>query len=422
MSRLSVILRNDVVMSQIEPLEGMKVGFFASRVRNRATGYHASVRITLNRELLAGDLLNFEKNSQRKTLAGDAHGMMPQALKDAYGKLFLKRDLDEFCEQILPVWSSAYQAQLVAGNPDHKTEWYCPPLVMQDAATIMFGSRGGGKSMTAMTAAISMQHGISNIWNPIEIANTLYVNIERGQRSMESRIARINMALGLSAREPLLMINARGQSLDQIYDTARKSIRKHEVQAVFFDSISRTGAGNLNDNEPANLVMDTLSALCPTWVAIAHLSSPDGGKPKVFGSQRFENAADLVVRLSGDSSQENKVGVSLEIIKANDAELGQQHVISYGFNGHGLMSITASSLREHPDLDQKTLSNPEKIEMYISNTAETSATASEISNALDIDQSNVSKILIRHSQRFVRLPKDGKEQPYGLASHAEERR
>ena len=298
MSRLPVALDGDIVKAQVEPLDGMTVGFSAARVKNRATGYHATTRITLNGQLLAGDLLNFEKHAQRKTLSNDAHAMMPEALRETYGKLFLKRDLDEFCEQIWPVYNQQFQARRVAGDPDTSTEWFCPPLIMKEGKTILFGNKGSGKSMTALAAAISVEHGMSNYWGPIEMATPLYINLERGERSMRRRLGRINRAIGLDPYEDLLMLTALGYSLDNIYDSARAAMKGNDVQVVFLDSLSRTQSGNMNDNEPANAVMDMLSALSDTWVAVAHQTAPEGGKPKVFGSQMYEAAADVVVRLT----------------------------------------------------------------------------------------------------------------------------
>jgi hypothetical protein len=416
MSRLQVALDGDTVKAQVEPMTGVLVGFSAARVKNRNSGYHANVRITLSGQLLAGDLLNFEKNAQRVSLANAAHAMMPDVLKDEYSRLYLKRDLDEFAESIWSVYNGQFEAKWVEGDPESNARWLCPPLVMQDGSTILFGRRGGGKSVTAKAAAISTQHGISNLWNPIEVANVLYINIERGEDSMRRRVARVNVALGLSAYEPLLMLNARGKSLDNIYDAARKSIKQHEVQVVFFDSISRSGAGDLNENEPANLVMDMLSALTPTWLAIAHMTEQDGGKAKVFGSQMYENAADVVVRLNSDS-QGDSLGVGMEIIKANDTALGQNQYIRYEFNGTGLIGIRPSRLSEFPDLDQKPPSNREKIATFIGNTPESKATSSEIAKALALNQGTVSKIL--QQSMFTPLPKNGSERPYAVASYDE---
>ena len=396
MSQLQIILDGDTVKAQVTPLEGMTVGFSAARVHNRSSGYHASTRITFNGKLLASDLLNFEKNAQRKTLGHDAHAMMPEDLRDAYPKLSVKRDLDEFCEAIWDTYNSQFKAEMVAGDPDSNTEWFCQPMIMQEATTILFGKRGAGKSVTAMACAVSTQHGISNLWNPIETANVLYINIERGEKSMARRIARVNTALGLSAYEPLLMVNARGKSLEHIYDAARRSMRVNEVQIVFFDSISRAGAGDLNENQPANQVMDMLSALSPTWLAVAHMTEQEGGKSKVFGSQMYENAADVVMKLTGDS-QGSQLGVGMEIVKGNDTALGQNQYLKYQFNGTGLAAITPSSLTEFPDLASKA-SLLEGIRSVLSNRPES---VNDIAAELNETTKKVTATL-RSSSSFIR--------------------
>ena len=285
---------------------------------------------------------------------------------------------------------------MVAGDPDSNTEWFCQPMIMQEATTILFGKRGAGKSVTAMACAVSTQHGISNLWNPIETANVLYINIERGEKSMARRIARVNTALGLSAYEPLLMVNARGKSLEHIYDAARRSMRVNEVQIVFFDSISRAGAGDLNENQPANQVMDMLSALAPTWLAVAHMTEQEGGKSKVFGSQMYENAADVVMKLTGDP-QGNQLGVGMEIVKGNDTALGQNQYLKYEFNGTGLAAITPSSLSDFPDLASKA-SLLEGIRSVLSNRPES---VNDIAAELNETTKKVTATL-RSSSSFIR--------------------
>jgi len=405
-------LDGDTVKAVVD-LDGGKVTFSARRVTQRDSGQHASISIDQGTNGLAWGWVNYERPSDRVTLGNSAYKNLPEPLKENYTSQQLKNDLDAFCKALWGVYNGRFEAVMVEGDPDTQVEWFCPPMVMQDASTILFGHRGGGKSLTGLAAAVSTQHGISNIWGPIEIANVLYINIERSKSSMARRVARINVALGLSAREPLLMLNARGKSLSHIYEAARRDITKHEVQVVFFDSISRAGAGDLNDNQPANQVMDMLSDLSPTWLAVGHMTASDGGKAKVFGSQMYENAVDLAVKLTGDSSQEDTLGVSLEITKANDTALRQLVYIKYSFNGTGLVGIEPSSLRDFPDLDQQSLSKRETVKVYLRNHPESQATPTEIAKDLSLKRENLYKIL--QGDDFVKLPKHGKEQPYGIA-------
>ena len=414
---LNIVLDGGAVVAVVEPLQGFKVTFSASDITQRSTGRHANISIDQRSNSLNWGVINYERPSDRLTFSTHAHKMLPSEIADAgYTKEQLKADLDAFCKVLWTTYNGQFEAVWVEGDPDTTTEWYCPPLVMQEGSTILFGHRGGGKSWTALLAAICTQHGISNFWNPMETANALYINIERGPAGMRRRVARVNQAVGLSPRESLLMLNARGKNLNSIYEAARRSIEEHEVQVVFFDSISRAGAGNLNDNEPANAVMDMLSDLSPTWLAVGHMTESEGGKPKVFGSQMYENAVDVAIKLTGDQHPE-ELGVSLEITKGNDTPLGQLQYLRYEFNGTGLVGITNSSLSAFPDLDRREPNNREKIATYIDNSANGKATASEIAKALDINQGSVSKIL--QGNMFSGLPKDGSERPFTLAAREE---
>jgi KaiC/GvpD/RAD55 family RecA-like ATPase len=236
---------------------------------------------------------------------------------------------------------------------------------------------------------------------------------------MQRRLARINTALGLNPRETLLMLSARGKSLDNIYEGSRTTVKQEGVEVIILDSISRTQMGDLRDNEPANRVVDMLSDLSKTWLAVAHLTSPEGeGKAKVFGSQMFENAADLVVKMTSQQ-EEDKLGVGMEIIKANDTKTGQHHFVKYTFNGRGVDTIQRTDLREFPELDARPLTLADEIAMYIDDSSNDQGTASEIARAIKRDQSYVSKILVRQTNRFFKLPKEGKEQPYGLLTRHE---
>jgi hypothetical protein len=123
-----------------------------------------------------------------------------------------------------------------------------------------------------------------------------------------------------------------------------------------------------------------------------------------------------VMKLTGDS-QGNQLGVGMEIVKGNDTALGQNQYLKYEFNGTGLAAITPSSLSDFPDLDQKEPTNIEKITTYISNTAQSKATASDIAKALTMNQGTVSKILQR--PMFTSLPKEGKERPFTLAERGD---
>jgi hypothetical protein len=142
--------------------------------------------------------------------------------------------------------------------------------------------------------------------------------------------------------------------------------------------------------------MDMLSALAPTWLAVAHMTEQEGGKSKVFGSQMYENAADVVMKLTGDP-QGDQLGVGMEIVKGNDTALGQNQYLKYQFNGTGLAAITPSSLSEFPDLASKA-SLLEGIRSVLSNRPES---VNDIAAELNETTKKVTATL-RSSSSFIR--------------------
>ena len=415
MSRLDVTLDGDKVTAQVLaangiPFGGFAVGFSAIRISRQRTGIHAFVRIALNDEhTLAYSVLNTDRDSDRVTLHNTAHKMMPEHLQSAYPKLHLKADLDAFCLALWPIYNQQFSASLVEGEPNENITWYCPPIVMRGAGTIIFAPGGSGKSHLAQSAAVSIDSGVSSLWGPILSAPVLYINLERNATSMRVRLSRINTALGLSQYRPLLMLTARGKSLDNIYEGARASIKEHGVEVVILDSISRTRAGDLNDNNPANQVVDMLNDLCPTWLAIGH--TPAGDEGKLFGSVMFVNGCDIAVKLTRQTVDE-KLGIGLEIVKANDTKLGQKEYFAFEFNGTGLAGLRKARIGEFADLENDhKVTRRELIRAFIFDNGG-KATPAEMAKVLDLDYSNLYQVL--RSDEFVKLPKEGKTQPYAV--------
>jgi hypothetical protein len=149
-----VVLEGGIVTATVEPLEGAKVAFTARDIAQRSSGKHASISIDQRKNSLNWGVINYERPSDRLTFANHAHKMLPDPMKEVYSKERLKADLDAFCKLLWTTYNGQFEAVWVEGDPDTTTAWYCPPLVMQEGSTILFGHRGGGKSWTALLAAI----------------------------------------------------------------------------------------------------------------------------------------------------------------------------------------------------------------------------------------------------------------------------
>jgi archaellum biogenesis ATPase FlaH len=410
------------VVAEVQCGENTTVLFKAENVRRTRTGDHARVKLGLrnhgNVSLLGFNNFNVERNADRVSLSNQAWQRMPEAFVNAelYTKGQFKADLDDFCLAIWDTHTAQFGGDMAHGDPEYTTEWYCPPLVMKGGGTILVAKGGSGKSFTAQTAAVTINSGSSRVWYPVMCAPTGYINLERSEASMRGRLARINAAMGLLPNEPLYMLEARGKSIDTIYQAAKADIERYELEVIVLDSISAAGRGDLNENAPANALMDMLNALSATWLAVAH--SPGHDRNKVFGSEMYANRADLVVRLTSQQIQD-KLGVGLSIIKANDAKIGQDHYIKYQFNGTGLERIAKADLEEFPELGaSKPMSRFEQVKTFIQDQGG-SATPKEISDGLEMGRTNVMRILA--TDAFTKIPREGREQPYALKSNDEER-
>jgi hypothetical protein len=219
----------------------------------------------------------------------------------------------------------------------------------------------------------------------------LFINLERARLSLRRRLSFVNLALGIEVQRPILFINARGKGLREIETAARRSVEKHGVQAIFMDSISRAGVGTLVDDRPANLVIDTLSRICPTWVALGH--TPRQDESHQYGSQMFDAGEDVGVQLLTHQSYNGTLGIGLKVVKANDIPLTKYpQVLAYSFDEYGLSGARLAKPSEFPEIDSKrAMTAEEQIREYLLQVGQ--ASASVISGELGINRTTVSRLL-----------------------------
>jgi len=164
------------------------------------------------------------------------------------------------------------------------------------------------------------------------------------------RIAQVNQTLGLPVDRPLLTINGRGRTLEDVHETVLKAIETHGVQLVLVDSISGAGAsGSLTENTFANRIMDLLNGLETAWLGLAH--SPRADSSHIYGSQMFDAAADVIIQLTSDDNIPNHLGIGLTVTKANDIAKPKQMKIDLGFDETGLIDINTTNIHIFIELE-----------------------------------------------------------------------
>jgi len=400
-------LIDEAIMWQHEPVQ-----FKAENVRKERTGLHGKATILFKYQPLAWSVFNLERSEERLKLAKAAYAHLKSEIKNQYSEDALKQDFDLFCADLWQFYLSHYSPELVYGDEQIvPLVFYLKPYIMQGGGTIMFAPPGRGKSNTALLWAQSVNSGVDKYW-PIKQAPVLYINLERSRKTIERRLSCINKILGLPAITPLRILNARGQSLSDVFDACRKAIKQFDIEVAILDSISRSGLGDLTENRPVNAIIDTLSGLCETWVALAH--TPRVDDTHIYGGVMFDAGADIVIKLSSVIGTNGTLGVGYEITKANDISYGKLKSYAMEFNDNGLYNFRDAKPYEFPELEGQ-IKKPmiQAMKDFVLEQDSGDATASDTAEAIGHQRSNVAAAF-KNSGQFVITRKVGKNVYYGV--------
>lgn len=376
------------------------------------TGIHAQIAVTVNGPCAAYSNINIERSEDRGKLCRDAFRQMGEVHQAEFPELRMRSAMDGFCFGLWDFSVEQFAGGLMAGDPS-----IGPPTlilgecIIDQGGTIIFSPPGAGKSFTLMAMGVSVDSGTDTLW-PVQQRKTGYVNLERGERSMQYRLARVNRALGLAPNRPLPFLNARGKALSTVIDGVRKMIEVHELDVIMLDSISRAGSGSLVGDDVANSITDSLNGLGTTWVALAH--SPRGDSTHLFGSMHFEAAEDIGIQLLSQLSTDGMtLGVGLKVVKANDIRTGGLSLIALDFADQvGLTAIRPSDSTEFPNIaSQRKLNRADAIASYLVDAGATAA--SDIAEAIGLRRDEISREL-NSNDRFVLVGKDGRKSLYGV--------
>lgn len=410
----------DIVSGSSELPGGISLQLNATGLRRQHTGIHARLEIALapNR-VLAYTVCNIERDEDRVRLANSAGKRLGG--EKGRGEQ-IKARLDEFCALVWQAWVATDEGWWLQPNEDRSPpQWLLEPYMLQNAGTILYGPPGAGKSWIALLWTIGLTHGWGHakFWHSADDrAPVLFINLERAPESLAKRTYEVCNAIGVEPR-PVLSLNARGRTLSDIWDAGKRTVEREGVGLVVVDSLSRTGSGDLNDNQDANRAMDALNSLSKTWLTLGH--TPRGDTTHVFGSQMHDAAADVCVRLTsaeGGDEDKYRLGIQLEVTKANDVRKARASIWALEFDDIGLSDIQKATTADFPDLAPVVKTLADRVTEYLEN--EGSATVQDIAKSLEVSRSYVSGVL--KGRRFVCLESGGgrgKQSKYGIATIVE---
>lgn len=362
---LTYVSPSDGVIDGRRLAGGVLLVIRASDTKRTATGLHAKLTIALAESESAtqanpvtAHVFNLDNENYRHDFANALYGTRARRPKfsaafiEAYPQDEFEQDLFDFSEQFYGQLMGFSKGGFVTGDPDKTTpKFWVDGLALQDGGTVIYAPPKSVKSYLLMLLLVSVDSGVDTFFRVTQ-TRAMLINLERGESLMRRRLGLINRVLGLPPERPLLMVNARGKRLVDVYDSTKELIDEQGVKIAGLDSLTRGGFGDLNGNEEANRAMDYLNRLCPAWVAIAHTPRQDDSH--IFGSQMFDAALDIGINVRREKKEDGTVGVGLYVKETNDTGAPPPRILAFEFDQYGLNGIRNANRFEFPAIDEAT--------------------------------------------------------------------
>jgi len=367
----------------------------AQNIRRERTGLHADVALFLFEDpprLLGRDVFNIGRHEDMVRLCRACHRRLPKLAQDSYNLELLENDVLYFLLWISRMWEAQ---QFEVDEYVHEEEppplqFGLHPYVLDGGGTIIFGPRESAKSYVCILWAAAIANGLNGLWDTNQ-RPVLYVNLERDPVSMRRRDWGVARTLNIRQTN-IRWLHARGYSMEAVAKQVRSIATPETV--VIYDSISRMGLGSLNDDQTANKSADLANNASRTWLAIGH--TPRGDSTHLTGSMHFENAADILVRLTKDEYN-GRTGIGLKVTKANDFRKPPMEVTALTFDVKGLLRVENSSAREFPGLlEGETDSLPKRIYQILN----VPTTEEDLAEYLGEDIITIRKNLLKGKDRI----------------------
>jgi hypothetical protein len=396
----------------------------ASEIRRDRTGVHARLTVGLDSTILEEDTLNVARREDRNRLANAAHQLLAENLNGTaktFDQAALRHELMMFSRGLWPAQVGSMTGERTAGDAELSSpSFIVDDYVLSEGGTLLFAPPGRGKSWIGLAMAVSVDAGIGSLWNVTQ-RPVLYLNLERGRESFARRLGLVNRVLGLPPERELMFIHARGKSLADVWDGAERTVKEEGVGLVVLDSLSRSGAGDLTENAPANRAMDLLNGMGCSWLALAH--TPRADESHVYGSQMFDAACDLGVQmLTQDSPHEDylnpTLGIGLRVAKANDTAKPALRIWALEFDRRfGLTGVRPARRNEFPEIEGS--SQPRSVEAQVINLLLMRAmTNGELAAEMDVTAGYMSKITgpMKEDGKITEVRREGNSIYLGIPS------
>ena len=403
-----------------EVAPGVIVSITVREIRRNRTGLHGFIAVTNGHQIFGHDTFNLLRLEERHRLARRSSEHFGTLLSGAYPKEHLAHDLDTLCMWLALEYESS-QFEMEEVDPDTvvpPAQFLLDPYIVGNSGTILFGEPGAGKSYICQAMAVCLSRGINELWGITTPTPTVYINLERPERSMVIREQRLRSVLDIHGRTGVKYIHARGHGLPAVAPTVRKWSKANPHGLVILDSITRAGLGNLVENDTGNTFINTMNSLGCAWLGIGH--SPRDSQDHIFGSVMYDAGEDIGVQVRSELKGLTR-GLALKMTKSNDTAFPpiNYYALDFAEDNSGLTGIRIARKSEFPEMASSgPISRRQQIVNFLNDQPDGAASVKEIADGVEMSPSNVSP-LMKDDPTFQALPKEGRVRRYRVAAQTD---
>ena len=298
--------------------------------------------------------------------------------------------------------------------PSDTVPYLVPPMLEEDAATLIFADGGSGKSYLAavFSLLVGTDFPIGGLKSNAAPANVTYLDWESSEDAFWRRINALTAGLGIAIPETLFYRRMAGK-LTNMTSELQGYITANKVGLVIVDSAA-LACGDSEGSGEATILFDALRELKTTALVLAHTTKTDQTRP--FGSVFMRNGPRSVWQLSrDDDANEQLLTIAARNTKTNNGPTPAPMGWQFNFEDDGrIITVTQTDANL---LDQVADTQPVRIRISELLGESGSMWTTAIAEELQVDAKTVARTLKRGEGHYFKcLTTQGRAKLWGLLS------
>ncbi len=242
--------------------------------------------------------------------------------------------IDEVCLHALEAHRKGIPAVKVGNNTIDRPKFLMFPFLVKGQPNLIYGPGESGKSMLTTFIALLLQSGQGRCkLDPIEQANTLYLDYETDDIEINYRASFLKRGMGLP-EDLEFLYRSSSQPLAHEVDDIQRIISDNDIKFVIVDSFTKACGGDSTQAEPVTNYYRALRAFGLTTLTIDHVAKA-GGSPLYGSVFKYNEARNIFTIKSAKEDDQDSVEIAVVHTKFNNGGRVQPFGYKYSFYDDG---------------------------------------------------------------------------------------